>query len=109
MFPKDRAYRPYFRQNSGMTDLFFCMEPTTDTELLYHTLDLDACYYLEGQVPYWCLINMVNEPLQPRQTRKGDDLTKKRRHQRSADPQQDEELVEALFKLALCIIIMVVS
>ena len=42
MFPKDRAYRPYFRQNSGMTDLFFCMEPTTDTELLYHTLDLDA-------------------------------------------------------------------
>ena len=23
MFPKDRAYRPYFRQNSGMTDLFF--------------------------------------------------------------------------------------
>ena len=42
MFPKDRAYRPYFRQNSGMTDLLFCMEPTTDTELLYHTLDLDA-------------------------------------------------------------------
>ena len=54
MFPKDRAYKPYFRQNSGMTDLFFCMEPTTDTELLYHTLDLDAPvrkYYLEGQVP----------------------------------------------------------
>ena len=22
---------PYFCQNSGMTDLFFCMEPTTDT------------------------------------------------------------------------------
>ena len=42
MFPKDRAYRPCFRQNSGMTDLLFCMEPTTDTELLYHTLDLDA-------------------------------------------------------------------
>ena len=42
MFPKDRVYRPYFRQNSGMTDLFFCMEPTTDTELLYHTLDLDV-------------------------------------------------------------------
>ena len=36
-----RIYRPYFRQNSGMTDLFFWMEPTTDTELLYHTLDLD--------------------------------------------------------------------
>ena len=31
------------------------------------------------------------------------------RHQRSADPQQDKELVEALFKLALCIIKMVVS
>ena len=61
------------------------------------------------QVPYWCVINMVNEPLQPRQTRKGDNLTKKRRHQRSADPQQDKELVEALFKLALCIITMVVS
>ena len=42
MFPKDRAYKPYFRQNSGMTDQFFYMEPTTDTELLYHTLDLDA-------------------------------------------------------------------
>ena len=41
---------------------------------------------------------MVNEPLQPRQTRKGE----KRRHQRSAVPQQDKEL-------ALCIIIMVVS
>ena len=25
-----------------MTDLFFCMEPATDTELLYHTLPLDA-------------------------------------------------------------------
>ena len=22
-----------------MTDLFFCIEPATDTELLYHTLD----------------------------------------------------------------------
>ena len=50
---------------------------------------------------------MVNEPLQPRKTRKGDNLTKK--DQRSADPQQDKELVEALFKLALCIIIMVVA
>ena len=25
-----------------MADLFFCMEPATDTELLYHTLNLDA-------------------------------------------------------------------
>ena len=45
---------------------------------------------------------MGNEPPQPRQTRKGDNLTRKRR-------QQDKELVEAPFKLALCIIIMVVS
>ena len=39
---------------------------------------------------------------------KGDNLTKRERHQRSADPQQEKELVEALFKLTLCIIIMVV-
>ena len=52
---------------------------------------------------------MVNEPLQPRMTRKGRQLDEERRHQHSADPQQDEELVEVLFKLALCIIIMVVS
>ena len=35
-------YMPYFCQNSGMSDLFFCMEPAKDTELLYHTLDLHA-------------------------------------------------------------------
>ena len=35
------------------------------------------CYYLEGQLPYWCLVNIVNEPLQPRQTSKVDNLTKK--------------------------------
>ena len=38
---KDRPYRPT-RQNSYMTDLFFCIEPATDTELLYHTLPLHA-------------------------------------------------------------------
>ena len=48
---------------------------------------------------------MVNETLQPRQTSKGDNSTKSR----SADPQQNKELVEALYKLVLCIIIMVVS
>ena len=38
------------------------------------------------------------------------DITRrKRRHQRRTDPQRHKELVEALFKLALCIIIMIVS
>ena len=81
------------------------MEPATDTKLLYHTLDLHALvrkyarhlqdasmlaelnkkksYYLEGQVLYWCLVNIVNKPLQTCQRSKV-------RHQRSADPQQQK-------------------
>ena len=51
---------------------------------------------------------MVNAPInRARQVREITWL--KRRNQSSADPQRDEELVEALFKLSLCIIIMIVS
>ena len=49
-------------------------------------------------------MNLYNRARQVRQI-----TWRKGRNQSSADPQQEKELIEALFKLALCIIIMVVS
>ena len=93
-----KKYMPYFRQNSGMTALFFAWNQQqtqsyctirliwcsgqkicpTPTRCKYAGLTKQRwCYYSEGQVPHWCLVNMVNEPLQPRQTNKGDKLAKK--------------------------------
>ena len=63
------------------------MEPATDTELLYNTLNLEA------------LVRKYNRARQVREK-----TWRKRRHQCSVDPQQDKKMVEALFKLALCII-----
>ena len=46
-------------------------------------------------------MNLYNRARQVRQI-----TWRERRYQSSADPQQDKELVEAVFKLSLCIIIM---